>query len=192
MAKTFSFGGVASGQIFQLGLIVPDADASIRFFAETLKIGPFTCRRGFKAPAGWYRGSTEMPELTIAHAFTGRLFIEVIQQHDDVPSVYKEFITKYGYGYHHYGIAVAPEEYDETLERYYSSGFEDVFTDRLPSGTRIRYLGLKGEEAMERMRNEAGVCYFECVEVLESEEKFFTSMYEASLNWDGKTLFRER
>ena len=123
MARTFSFGGVASGQIFQLGYIVPDVDASIRFCAEALGIGPFTCSRGFKAPDGWYRGSTEMPELTIAHAYSGRLFFEYIQQHDDTPSVYKEYIEKYGYGLHHFGIAVAPEDYDATLERYYGLGF---------------------------------------------------------------------
>lgn len=190
--KTFSFGGVTSGQIFQLGIVVPDVDASMRLCAETMHIGPFTCSRGFKAPDGWYRGSSDMPELTIAHAYTGRIFIEFIQQHDDTPSVYKEFIDKYGYGHHHYGLAVAPEDYDSTLEHYYRLGFENVFTDRLPGGTRIRYIGPKGGDALEKLRNELGVCYLECVEVLPSEERLFTGMYEAALNWDGKTLTRTR
>ena len=188
MAKTFSFGGVRSGQIFQLGVVVPDIDASMRFYADTLRIGPFTCSRGFKAPDGWYRGSVAMPELTIAHAYTGRLFIEFIQQHDDVPSVYKEFIDKYGYGLHHLGIALAPEDYDKTLELYYSLGFENIFTDQLPCGTRIRYIGPKSGDAIEKLRNETGVSYLECVEILDSEDAFFAGMYEASLNWDGKTL----
>ena len=131
-----------------------------------------------------------MPELTIAHAYTGRLFVEFIQQHDDVPSVYKEFIDKHGYGLHHLGLAIAPEDYDKTLDRYYSLGFENIFTDQLPGGTRIRYIGPKSEAALEKLRNETGVSYLECVEILEAEEAFFTGMYEASLNWDGKTLLR--
>ena len=192
MARTFSFGGVASGQIFQLGFIVPDIDASMRFYAEALRIGPFTCSRGFKAPDGWYRGSTDMPELTIAHAYSGRLFIEAIQQHDDTPSVYKEFIDKHGYGLHHYGLAIASEDYDATLEHYYSIGFENIFTDNLPGGTRIRYIGPKTEEGLEKLRNDTGVCYYECVEVLPSEEAFFKGMVDASENWDGKTLLRPR
>ena len=192
MAKTFSFGGVVSGQVYQLGYVVPDINASMRRCAEALRIGPFTCSRGFKAPDGWYRGSVEMPELSIAHAFTGRLFIEFIQQHDDVPSVYKEFIDKHGYGLHHYGIAVAPEDYDDTLGHFYNLGFENIFTDQLPGGTRVRYIGPIGEAALEKLRNETGVSYYECVEMWESEEAFFAGMCEASLNWDGKTLLRER
>ena len=192
MARTFSFGGISGGQLFQLGFIVPDVDASMRFYAETMSIGPFTCGRGFKAPDGWYRGSTDMPELTIAHAYSGHLFIELIQQHDDTPSVYKEHTEKYGFGLHHYGIAVAPENYDETLERYYSLGFEDIFTDRLPGDVRIRYIGPKGEQALDEMKRAAGVCYLECVEVKPGEEASFSGMVEASLNWDGTTLTRAR
>jgi len=190
MTKTFSFGGVVSGQIFQLGVVVPDIDASMRFYAETLRIGPFTCARGFKAPDGWYRGGSDMPELTIAHAYTGRLFIEFIQQHDDVPSVYKEFIDKNGYGLHHLGMALAPDDFDKEIEHYYHLGFENVFTDQLPGGTRIRYIGPKNTDAIEKFRNETGVSYLECVEILDSEEAFFTGIYEAFLNWDGKTLLR--
>ena len=192
MVNTFSFDDVASGQIFQLGIVVPDVDVSVRIHAEALQIGPFTCSRGFKAPEGWYRGSADMPELTIAHAYAGRLFIELIQQHDDVPSIYTEYTKKYGYGFHHFGIAVATEDYDETLEKYYSLGFENVFTDQLPGGVRIRYLGPKTEEARDKLRNETGVCYFECVEWRDSNKAFFGGMYQAYLNWDGKTLFRER
>ena len=192
MANTFSIGGITSGQIFQLGYIVPDVDASIRFYAEAMKIGPFTILRGFKAPDGWYRGKTDMPELTIAHAYSGGVFVELIQQHDDTPSVYKEYIDRYGYGLHHLGLAIATEDYDETLEHYYSHGFENIFTDNLPGGVRIRYIGPKTEDGLEKLRNESGVCYLECVEVKESEQGFFTGMIEAAKNWDGKTLFRDR
>ena len=191
MARTFSFGA-ESGQIFQLGYVVPDVDASMRFYAEAMRIGPFTCNRGFKAPDGWYRGSADMPQLTIAHAYSGRLFIEFIQQHDDTPSVYKEYVEKYGYGLHHYGIAVAPEDYDKTLEHYYSLGFENIFTDTLPGNVRIRYIGPKTEAGLDKLRNETGVGYLECVEVKENEEAMFTGMRKAALEWDGTTLLRQR
>jgi len=192
MAREFSFGGFTSGQVFQLGFIVPDVDASMRFYAETLRIGPFSCSRGFRAPDGWYRGGTDMPELSIAHAYNGRLFIELIQQHDDTPSVYKEHIDKFGYGLHHMGLAIAPEDYDATLQKFYDNGFENVFTDNLPGGVRIRYLGPKGEGALEALKSKAGVCYYECVEFHDGEQTMFKSMAEAYATWDGKTLLRER
>lgn len=188
MAKSFTFDGIKSGQIFQMGILVPDIDASMRFYAQTLKIGPFTCARGFRAPDGWYRGSTEMPELTLAHAWTGRLFVELIQQHDDTPSVYKEFSDKHGYGLHHLGIAVAPEDYDETLARYYAQGFENIFTDQLPSGARVKYTGPKSEEGIEKLRNECGVRYIEFVEFVDVEERFFTGVYKEYLDWNGEEV----
>jgi len=188
----FSFGDFSSGQVFQLGYIVPDVDASMSAYVETLRIGPFTLSRGFKAPDGWYRGSHEMPELSIAHAYNGRLFVELIQQHDDTPSVYKEHVDAFGYGLHHLGIAIATEDYDKTLERYYSLGFEDVFTDNLPGGVRIRYLGPAGPGGLAKLREELGVCYLECVELLESEASFFSGMIDAAMNWDGKTVWISR
>jgi len=192
MANSFLFGNVQSGQIFQIGFVVPDVDAAMRFYAEVMRIGPFSCSRGFRAPDGWYRGSTDMPELTLAQAFTGSYYVEFIQQHDDTPSVYKEFIEKHGFGIHHYGIAIATEEYDKARERYFSLGFEDVFTDNLPGGTRIRYMGPKGEDALEKLRNETGVCYYECVEVLENQVSMFSRLAEAYRQWDGKEIILPR
>jgi len=192
MGRTFSFGGITSGQIFQLGYIVPDIDESMRFYAENMGIGPFTCMRGFKAPDGWYRGGSDMPQLTIAHAYSGRLFVEVIQQHCDTPSVYKEFIDRYGYGLHHFGLSIATEEYDATLEKYYALGFENIFTDNLPGGVRIRYIGPKTAEGLEKLRNECGVCYLECVEIIDKEEAFFKSMIDKAQEWDGKTVWVPR
>jgi extradiol dioxygenase family protein len=192
MTKTFSFGGFSSGQVFQLGYVVPDVDASMRFYAEQLGIGPFSCSRGFRAPDGWYRGATDMPELTIAQAYAGHFVVELIQQHDDTPSVYKEFIERCGYGLHHYGIAVAHEDYDRMLERYYANGYADVFTDNLPGGTRIRYIGPGSVDDIVKTRSETGVGYFESVEVLENQEKMFSRLCEAHRHWDGQTLLLER
>ena len=188
MKRTFSFGGI-SGQIAQLGIVVADVDAAMKFCAEHLHFGPFTCWRNFKAPDGLYRGRKDMPELTLTQVYTGRFFIEFIQQHDDTPSVYTEFMNKYGYGLHHYGLAVAHEDYDATLEHYFNIGYEVVFSDTLPGDVRIRYLGPKDEAELEKLRNKTGVSYIECIEMTEDNEAFFAGMVELSLNWDGKTVY---
>ncbi|MCL2121877.1 MAG: VOC family protein [Clostridiales bacterium] len=192
MASTFPFSDFKSGQILQVCFVVPDIDAAMRFYAEVLRIGPFSCARGFRAPDGWYRGSNAMPELTIAQACTGSYFIELIQQHDDTPSVYKEFIDKHGYGIHHYGVAVATEDFDSLREHYFNLGFEDIFTDNLPGGVRIRYMGPKGEEALEKARIESGVSYYECIEIVNRQDNNFSRLYEAYRQWDGKTLTIQR
>jgi hypothetical protein len=186
--KTFSFGNVVSGQIHQLGVVVPDIEAAMSFYVRNLGIGPFVYIQGFMAPDGWYRGETAMPKLSMGHVYTGRVFIELIQQHCDTPSVYTEHVGKYGYGLHHYGIAIAPEDYDRVINGYYTQDFENVFTDNLPSGARIRYIAPKDPAAAVNMVHETGVGYFECVEMVEEEEGFFGGICEAAANWDGKTI----
>jgi hypothetical protein len=185
--KEFAFG-IASGEIFQLGIIVRDIEAAMKFYAENFKVGPFTLMRGFVAPAGSYRGGTENPTLSIAHGHTGKLFVELIQQHDAVPSVYTEYIDQYGFGVHHYGLAIAPEDYDRITGDYYTKGFENVFTDRLPSGARIRYIAPRESSMMEAMKASTGVSYLECVEVVPGEEEFFAGMRDKAIKWDGKTI----
>ena len=187
--RKFSFG-ITSGQIFQAGIVVQNVEASMKFYAENLNVGPFTLNRGFVAPAGSYRGGSDNPTLSIAHAYTGRQFIELIEQHTDTPSVYTEYMDKYGFGLHHFGIAVAPEDYDRVIGDYYAKGFEDVFTDQLPTGVRIRYIAPKDPSAMEAMKIASGVAYLECVEVVPGEEEFFAEMCEAAAAWDGKTVVR--
>lgn len=160
----------------------------MKFYAENLKVGPFTLMRGFVAPAGSYRGGTENPRLSIAHGYTGKLFVELIEQHDAIPSVYTEYIDKYGFGLHHFGLAIAPEDYDRVTADYYARGFEDVFTDQLPSGARIRYMAPHEPSKMAAMKNSTGVSYLECVEVVPGEEAFFSSMRDKAIKWDGKSI----
>ena len=179
---------ICSGQIFQVAIVVEDIEASMRFYAQHLKIGPFTIMKDFVAPAGNYRGSTDIPAISIAHVYTGRMFLELIEQHTETPSVYFEHTEKYGFGLHHYGIAIAPEDYDRVMDEYYAKGFEDVFSDMLPSGARIRYIAPKDPSAMTAMKADSGVSYLECVDFKPEEESFFAGMREAASKWDGKTI----
>ncbi len=185
--REFAFG-IASGEIFQVGILVQDIEAAMKFYAENLKVGPFTLMRDFVAPAGSYRGGTENPRLSIAHGYTGKLFVELIKQNAAIPSVYTEYIDKYGFGAHHFGLAIAPEDYDRVTGEYYTKGFENVFTDQLPSGARIRYIAPRDKSMMEAMKESTGVSYLECVEIVPGEEGFFAGMRDKAIKWDGKTI----
>jgi hypothetical protein len=47
-----------------------------------------------------------------------------------------------------------------------ANGFEDVFTDRLPTGARIRYLAPKDPAAKASMVEACGAGFLECVEIV--------------------------
>jgi len=48
--------------------------------------------RSLYAEQGYYRGQPNDLSLTLAVAFAGHMMIELIEQHDDKPSVYQETI----------------------------------------------------------------------------------------------------
>lgn len=175
--RKFQFG-FESGQLFQFGYVVENAAKGIADCSKLLGIATdsFIIQENFVAPDGTYRGRQDNPTLTIAHAFTGHIYIELIEQHTNTPSVYMEMIEKHGYGLHHFGLSIAPEDYDAVINGYYLDGFEDVFSDNLPSGARIRYIAPIDAAAREKMRNSIGVSYLECVEIVSGEEDFFCEM----------------
>jgi hypothetical protein len=97
-------------------------------------------------------------------------------------------LDKYGYGLHHYGISIDPADYETRLKACYNDGFKDVFTDRLPTGARIHYIEPGTAAAAELMRQTTGVCYLECVEIVEGERVFFSNVVAAARNWNGEDI----
>lgn len=81
------------GDIRQLAMVVRDAEQAMRQWAE-VGVGPFYVLRDFQPQGYRYRGE-EMPGplLSLCFAQSGPVQIEVIQQHDDVPSAYLDFLA---------------------------------------------------------------------------------------------------
>ena len=62
---------------------------------------------------GLYRGEPCEVTLSLALANSGEMQIELIQQHDDTPSIYTEFLSSNGPGYHQ--LAYWTEDFDDTM-----------------------------------------------------------------------------
>jgi hypothetical protein len=166
--------GQELGAISQLAYVVEDIDASIARHIDVFGLGPWFTRPRFQPPAGRYRGQPTSPMFSLARAFSGHTMIELIQQHDDSPSVYNER----GPGFHHYGIVTAT--FDEDVARYAELGYEEAFADVLPSGSRVIYV--------DATRDLPGM--IELVEHTPEQERVYTEMYEAARDWDGLTPIR--
>lgn len=82
------FGGAR-----QLAMVVHDAEAAMKTWAERLGVGPFLCVREMTMENYRYRGEPSPgPVVTLCFAQSGDLQIEIIQQHNDAPSAYTEFL----------------------------------------------------------------------------------------------------
>src|SRR5258708_7696032 len=78
-----------------------------------------------------YRGGESRADVALAMGFSGHMNIELIQPHNDTPSVYQELIDRSGYGFHHWGVATS--NFDRDLEKYRAAGHEVAFLCAVPS-----------------------------------------------------------
>jgi hypothetical protein len=162
--------------IMQVCYIVPDLQQAMREYAEFLGVGPWSVTEKFQPSDMLYRGQPTAPDVTIGMSYSGQLNVELIQQRDDTPSVYRETQQKRGYGFHHWGVATA--DFDADLARYREQGIEVAFSMTLGSGIRLAYL-----DTTEHL---AGM--IELIEMNEGVRTSFTRMFRAARDWDGKTL----
>ena len=79
------------GPVIQQGYVVSDIDEAIRHWVAR-GVGPFFIEQHIR-PAGQYDGRAIKPDLSAAFAYSGEQQIEVIQQHDDEPTIYLDYLA---------------------------------------------------------------------------------------------------
>jgi hypothetical protein len=112
-------------------------------------------------------------------SYSNQMCIELIQQLNDVPSVYTEVRERRGYGFHHWGVGTY--SYNDDAAHYRARGYELAFFTML-RGAPLAYF--------DTTRDMPGMV--ELIEMNKMREEMFTMMYDASLNWDGSDPFRQR
>jgi Glyoxalase/Bleomycin resistance protein/Dioxygenase superfamily len=171
-----SFGQPDDG-VVQIAYVVKDIQKAMRQWAEDLKIGPWFLLPGFRGVEPLYRGRPSEMEADLAMSFAGHMNIELIQQRNDAPSVYRDLLGD-GQGFHHWGIAT--RDFDRELEKYKKKGDELAFFSKVPSGGRVGYLDTKGR--LPGM--------IELIELGADFEATFNRFYRASIGWDGQDPVR--
>ena len=171
-------GQVCFGQpddgIMQMAYVVKDIRQAINHWVTKLNVGPWFMLDHFSGVDPKYRGKESQADVALAMAFSGHMNIELIQTHNDAPSVYKELIDRSGYGFHHWGVATW--HFDRDLEKYRSQGHEVAFIAAVPSGGRVAY--------MDTTALLPG--FVELIELGGAFDPVFSRFYRESIGWDGK------
>jgi len=87
--------------VIQMAYVVKDIRATIKHWVEQLKVGPWFLLDHFTGIDPVYRGQPSKADVQLAMSFAGHMNVELIQPNTDAPSVYKEWIDRHGYGFHH-------------------------------------------------------------------------------------------
>ncbi len=163
------------GPIRQVGHVVPELQPAIdRWLAQG--VGPWFL---LKIPLSMNcRGAEISPDLTIAFANSGELQVELIAQHDDAPTLYREFLDAGHEGLHHHAWWV--EEIDPVIARATGAGWQEVCSGDGGGAARFTYLehpALPGVVA-------------ELMELSPAITPFMDAIRKAAVDWDGSDPVR--
>ena len=164
--------------ILQHAWVVPDLDAAIHHWHQTLKVGPFLVNRNLSITDPLHRGHPRAVAFSTAVAQSGSIQIELIEQHDDGPSAFRDIVPAGATGFHH--VAIIAEDFDAALRQY--AGVEIAAEGHFGD---IRFVYLDTSATLGAM-----------LEILEDRpaiRAFFGAIRKANERWDGDpaTLIRE-
>jgi catechol 2,3-dioxygenase-like lactoylglutathione lyase family enzyme len=173
------------GPVRQIAFVVRDLDATLRYWTGTLGVGPFFLLRDVVPENHRYHGApAPAPRGTIALGNSGDLQVELIQTHDDHPSVWRDFLAAGGEGFHHVSAWSTREEYDRTLARARAAGLAVAQEGSIP-GSGIRFAYFATDTA-------PGGLIYELADILEPAVYPLVQLVaDAARTWDGKDPVRE-
>lgn len=171
------FGQPSSG-IVQFAYTVPNVREAAQRWTDLTGIGPWFIRGPFTTTKSRYRGELAPARLVVAQAFSGHSMIELIEQQDNAPSVYRERIDVDGFGFHH--VARSTLDFDADFAKYVAGGFSVAYESILPTNARLAYF-----DTTEELGG-----MVELVELTTAQEDVYTNVFRAAQGWDGTEPFR--
>ena len=167
------------GAVCQNGYVVRDIRAAMDHWVNVMSVGPWFYIDRVKTDYFRHRGADSGVEMSIALANSGDLQIELIQQRNDAPSMYKEFLDSGREGMQHMS--------------YWTRDYQALYDRALSLGYKVGHEGQIGGE-------QGRFCYFdthyhpgtviELSEVAGPKGEMFRLIREAGENWDGKDPVR--
>lgn len=169
------------GPVMQLGFVVPDLEPAASHWA-TLGVGPFFLLEHIEFAEVQYLGRSTRIDMSVAVAQWGEVQVELIQQHDAVPSIYTDFRGSKAGGLQHLGVMT--DSVPDHLERLADHGVTPVQTGSTANGIRFAYLNT------DRLPGSVPGGMIELIEHGPAIDGFFHLVKQASIGWDGRDSLR--
>lgn len=156
--------------------VVRDLEESMHYWMDALGIGPFFHLPHIGLSNIIHRGAPAALDISAAVAFSGNIQIELIVQHNDGPSPYRDVVAAGEEGFHH--ICLYPDDYAGFISKYEAMGCPVAGGATITStGTEFVYM-----DARERLN-----CMVELVDLPSDGGQIWAPMIEATDAWDGVT-----
>lgn len=157
----------------QIAWVVPDLDAAIEHWARQAGVGPFFYFADVSYENGIYRGKPWQPvKFRAAIAQAGAMQIELIEQLEEGPSMFRELVPLGESRIHH--MSTYTDNFEADLAHYRASGAEVVFSG-LMKGAPVCWLDTVASLGFMT----------ELITANPEKEKVFKMFREAADTWDG-------
>jgi len=163
-------------KIIQNAYVVDNLQEAMERWTKLYGIGPWVILADVKGDNLTYRG--EPSELVFSAAFvqSGEINIELIEQHTDGPSAFRDMFAPGEEGFHH--VAIISEDYEGDKARFEAAGcpVATEFSSGPDSGIAFVDTREKLGHMVELYQNEAAIM------------GLYSVIRQAAENWDGETL----
>ncbi|MEE9608289.1 MAG: VOC family protein [Myxococcota bacterium] len=166
------------GEVRQNGYVVRDIDAALKHWTEVLGVGPFFYFERAPVSDFRYRGEPSPIEVSIALANSGALQIELIQQRNQAPSMYRDFLAAGREGLQH--VAYWSQDFDADLAHALGAGYEVGQSGSVGEGGRFVYFATEAHPGT----------VVELSEISGAKGRFFQHIAETARSWDGSDPIR--
>lgn len=126
----------------QASWVVKDLEEAILRWATVSQVGPFFVNSDVQVEQARYRGQPAEFSVRLALAQAGPMQIELIEQLDDTPSVYRDSVPMGHEGFHH--MAAFVDDVDAEIARYGAAGAELVY-DGYFGDVRLGYVDTRSQ-----------------------------------------------
>jgi hypothetical protein len=166
------------GEIRQNGYVVRDIEAAMSHWTVVLGVGPFFYFERVPIEDFRYRGAPSNLAVSIALTNSGLLQIELIQQRNDAPSMYRDFLAAGHEGLQH--VAYWTRDFDADAARLASDGYVVGQSGQIGENGRFVYYETEGHPGT----------VVELSEISGPKGRFFEHIADAAASWDGKEPIR--
>jgi Glyoxalase/Bleomycin resistance protein/Dioxygenase superfamily len=168
------------GAIRQNGYVVRDIRAAMHHWINVHGVGPWYYIDRVRTDYFHHRGEDSPLQMSIAIANSGDLQIELIEQRNDAPSMYREFLDSGHEGLQHVA--------------YWTSDYQALYDRARTLGYRVGHEGqIGGEQGRFAYFDTQGPpgTVIEISDISGAKGRFFERVRQAAVSWDGADPIRE-
>lgn len=169
-------GVSAIGAVMQIAFVPKDFDAAVRYWTETMGVGPFYLIENIQLEDMHYMGEPSDCVFSIAIAYWGDMQVELIRQENDSPSIYR---GQEGGALHH--TCVLTDDIQHARRIAEGSGATILVEAKVAPDGAVLYIDTGGGPGS----------IVEILQMSSGSDALFAMIKGGSVNWDGSEPLRK-